>query len=165
MPFRAINPNPHIYDPEDGLPQHLKHTPVYAMPYQDFDGGNGRQGNDVRFVSVGLFQDDEETVSIKIMRHSRERWSRQAEELPVHRVIDMTLFLAKVLFDSERHMISIDKETFQNQGSDMVIDREERTPDEIEAFESYLAQDRTTLRARFSKLLAVLEDLRGREII
>jgi hypothetical protein len=78
----------------------LDHKPVYALPYEHFDGIYDGD-TDVRYISIGMAQYDQDHVSIKTMRHIGTKWTRQAEELPLHRVIDMTLFLAKTLFDCQ----------------------------------------------------------------
>src|SRR5688572_20322419 len=97
------------------LPQHLQHKPVWALAYEHFDGfyiGN----TDLKWVTIGLAQWDHTEVGIKTMRFSGAKWSRQSEELPVHRVIDMTLFAAKAFFDvSETGAITIPAATFMNQ--------------------------------------------------
>ena len=95
------------------LPEHLGHKSVYAMPYQDFDGIYAGD-TDIRYLSVGLAQYDATKVSVKTMRHTGAKWSRQAEELPVHRIIDMTTFLAMVLCDFEEGSLTIPAGTFEN---------------------------------------------------
>ena len=109
------------FRPDQALPQHLGHIPVYATPYQWFDGIYPNGETDIRYLSVGLAQYDENHVSIKAMRHTGEKWTRMAEELPLHRPVDMTIFLAKVLFDTHNESIELPKETFENQSVEISI--------------------------------------------
>ncbi|MCX5896128.1 MAG: DUF6530 family protein, partial [Proteobacteria bacterium] len=84
MPY-STKPNTTTYDPRKELPLHLDHKPVYALPYEHFDYV---EDTDARFISIGLAQYDPDDVSIKVFRHTGEKWTRQSEELPLHRVID-----------------------------------------------------------------------------
>src|SRR3990172_4625209 len=97
MPY-STEPPTEEYKPAEELPQHLDHKPVYALPYQHFDGIYA-DDTDTKFISVGLSQWNADEVSVKAMRYTGEKWSRLAEELPLHRLIDMTIFLAKVLLN------------------------------------------------------------------
>ena len=110
MPF-ATDPSATSYSPSQPLPQHLDHKPVYALPYEHFDGVSA-DSTDVRYISVGVAQYNPDEVSIKVMRHTGAKWTRQAEELPLHRVVDMTLFLAKALFDRHNDAVTIPPNTF-----------------------------------------------------
>jgi len=78
MPYTPLNE----FDPSQVLPQHLQHKPVYALPYQSFDGPF-IDSTDMRYISVGIAQYDSEDVSVKTMRHVGGKWTRQAEELPL----------------------------------------------------------------------------------
>jgi len=52
MPFSSTNP---LYKTSNPLPQHLDHKPVYALPYQHFDGIYSKK-TDIRYISVGVAQ-------------------------------------------------------------------------------------------------------------
>ena len=122
-----LTPNNAAFQPAIPLPQHLDHKPVYAMPYQWFDGIHANGETDARYVSVGIAQYDHDHVSIKAMRHTGEKWTRMAEELPLHRPIDMTIFLAKVLFDSQNGSIEVPVGTLVNQSVKIVNGAEKGT--------------------------------------
>jgi len=47
MPFSSTNP---LYKTSNPLPQHLDHKPVYALPYQHFDGIYSKK-TDIRYTS------------------------------------------------------------------------------------------------------------------
>lgn len=176
MSYSVTNPSTTAYDPEHKLPQHLDHKPVYALPYQHFDGIHA--GKDARYISVGISQNDSKEVSIKIMRHTSAtgtggRWSRQAEELPLHRPIDMTLFLVKVIFDSAKEgsidipeNVFIPKNVFKNQNSDIKITKERRSVSEMDSYEKFLlgnnSKNSNELKEHFNKLRDVLNGLKCR---
>ena len=148
------------YSPTQTLPQHLDHKPVYALPYEHFDGmyaGN----TDMRYISVGIAQYDQDHVSIKTMRHTGNKWTRQAEELPLHRVVDMTLFLAKALFDCPDGRVTIPANTFQNQNSTICVSREEqRSYGEMASYNAFLDQHADDLKERLRTLAKILNDLK-----
>lgn len=160
MPFSTHPINP-AYQPTQPLPRHLDHRPVFALPYQAFDGpwaGN----TDVQYISVGIAQYDPDDVSVKIMRHTGSKWTRQAEELPLHRPIDMTLFLAKAIFDSPQDTIDAPKGTLLNQASDMVITKEQLNIGEQASYNAATARNSPIVKDRLNALLTVLNDLKAR---
>jgi hypothetical protein len=163
MPY-TMNPPNAAYCPSEALPQHLAHKPIYAFPYEQFDGicvGD----TDVRYISIGIAQYDNESISIKAMRCPGGRWARQAEELPLHRVIDMTLFLAKVLFETQNETVKIPKETFFNQESDISVRKESRSYGELATYKAFLEENRQLLKERFNALRNVLDGLAERGIL
>jgi hypothetical protein len=50
---------------------------------------------DAKALSIGSAQYDENKLSLKVWRYVEDRWSRQSEELPIYRNLDLSiLFLA-----------------------------------------------------------------------
>lgn len=159
-----LTPDNEAFHPALPLPQHLDHKPVYATPYQRFDGIHANDETDIRYVSVGIAQYDHDHVSIKAMRHTGEKWSRMAEELPLHRPVDMTIFLAKVLFDSQNGSIELPVGTFNNQSVKITIEQEEaRTPGELGRYNLFLATHAELYKKRFNELFTVLSKLKDSE--
>jgi hypothetical protein len=158
MPY-SITPASPTYSPSQPLPQRLDHKPVYAMPYEHFDGVSPAN-TDVRYISIGMAQYDQDDVSIKTMRHTGTKWTRQAEELPVHRIIDMTVFLAKALFDCQNGNVTIPAGTFLNQTADLHISSEQRTYGERASYIAFLQQNSSVLKGRLRALAKILDDLR-----
>jgi len=74
------------------IPTTLKHKPVIVVEnYGEVDGKRA-YGSDAQGLSIGLAQwNDRGSVeaSAKVWRHTGEKWSRQSEELPLHRVLDL----------------------------------------------------------------------------
>ncbi|HVF70041.1 MAG TPA: DUF6530 family protein [Chthoniobacterales bacterium] len=160
MPFNTIPRTPSV-TPRHALPQHLDHTPVFALPYDAFDGPFAGS-TDVQYLSVGLAQYDPYDASIKTMRHTGTKWTRQAEELPLHRPVDMTLFLAKVMFDAPGGTVDLPHGTLHNQTCDVVVTEENRTPGERSTFNTALNNHRPIVLQRLNALRDVLNDLKGR---
>lgn len=75
------------------IPRHLKHTPILEVPnYGLIDGPYIPCETDIKGLSIGIahWGNPEWTdISAKVWRHTGKKWSRQAEELPIHRVIDL----------------------------------------------------------------------------
>ena len=80
------------------IPTHLKHKPVICAEGYDRIDGNYAGSSDAKGLSLGLAQWNDRgkvDISAKIWRHSGEKWSRQSEEMPMHRVLDLTLMICK----------------------------------------------------------------------
>lgn len=80
------------------IPTYLKHKPVFCV--EDYERVDGKYANDsdAKGISLGLAQWNDRgkvDVSAKIWRHTGEKWSRQSEELPLHRVIDMAILVCE----------------------------------------------------------------------
>ena len=76
------------------IPTHLKHKPVLEVANYDQLDGPYRTKTEAKGLSVGLAQWNEPgctEISAKVWRNTGEKWSRQSEELPLHRVIDLAL--------------------------------------------------------------------------
>lgn len=147
-------------NPKDDLPQHLGHKPIYAMPYQFFDG-SPKGNTDSRYLSVGLAQWNQNDVSIKVMRHTGARWTRQAEELPLNRAIDMTLFLAHVLANSKGEVVHMKPGTFDDQNEELTSKRDaNRSVPEVAQFDTFMDQHGDHLKQRLNALADLLTELR-----
>lgn len=157
MPY-TTNPTTGAHTPTMPLPQHLAHKPVYAIPYEDFDGIYAAS-TDARYLSIGIAQYNDEEVSMKVLRHTGAQWSPQAEELPIHRPIDMALFLAKVIFGAPGARVDVPAGTFLDQSNDIEITPEHRSLDQLREYEDFLRRHRDLYRERFKALLQVLKHL------
>lgn len=158
MPY-LTNPHTNTYNPSQPLPQHLDHKPVYALPYECFDGIHANN-TDMRYISIGIAQYDADHVSIKTMRHTGSKWTRQAEEIPLHRSIDMTLFLAKAIFDVNNSAVDMPSGTLINQTSNITITQEQRRYGELASYNAFLSQNRKLLQDRLNSLRDVLNTLK-----
>ncbi len=79
------------------IPTTLKHKPVIVV--KDYNEIDGRINNsDAKGLSLGLAQWNDRgkvDVSAKIWRHTGKKWSRQSEEMPLHRVIDLAILICR----------------------------------------------------------------------
>ena len=158
MPY-TTEPSSTNYTPLVPLPQHLAHKPVYSLPYEQFDGIYAGD-TDTYYISVGLSQWNPDEVSVKTMRYPRGKWTRQAEEMPLHRAIDITLFLAKVVFDQRHGIVNIPSETFLNQDADISITPETRGYGEMSSYNAFLNEHSGLLKDRLNALADVLNFLK-----
>ena len=85
-------------------PKNLHHKPIMSVnDYDKIDAFN-TNNTDVVALSIGRAQYDIQQISLKVSRHSDEKWSRQSEELPIHRNLDLSiLFLAALSTDTTAH--------------------------------------------------------------
>jgi len=79
------------------IPKHLKHKPIIVV--KDYDKIDGHYANetDAFFLSLGEAQYDHKEISAKVLRNTKGKWSRQSEELPLHRVLDLAILIASTL--------------------------------------------------------------------
>ncbi len=80
------------------IPTSLKHKPVIVVNNYEHVDGKVANESDAKGLSIGLAQwNDRGSVeaSAKVWRHTGEKWSRQSEELPLHRVLDLALLVCR----------------------------------------------------------------------
>ncbi len=80
------------------IPIHLKHKPVIQIDnYENIDGKYAYH-TDAKGLTLGLAQWNDRgkiDISAKVWRYSGEKWSRQSEELPIHRVLDLAILICQ----------------------------------------------------------------------
>lgn len=155
------------------IPTTLKHKPVVTVEHYDRIDGRSANHSDAKGLSLGLAQWNdrgEVDISAKIWRHSGVRWSRQSEEMPLHRVLDLAIMIAKTC--------AYFKEAYRIKGyydpSDPVISQIElqgaQAPvsictgndmigKDIELFLNVLGRDGERLGERFRMLADALDEL------
>ena len=82
------------------IPNHLSHKPILKL--EDYSKLDGRFANqtDAEGLSIGLAQWSnaaEMDLSAKVWRYTGKKWSRQSEELPLHRVLDLASLLCAAM--------------------------------------------------------------------
>ena len=80
------------------IPKTLKHKPVIVT--EDYENIDGRKAynTDANGLSLGLAQWNDRgklDISAKVWRYTGEKWSRQSEELPMHRVLDLAILTCR----------------------------------------------------------------------
>ena len=138
-------------------PLYLKHKPIYMLPYQPFDGCYAGD-NDAQYLSIGLAQwrldlNDPDAISAKVWRYdnNNNKWHRNSEELPLHRVIDLCIFLTATLFGKDKTSVTFQAGRFKNQKEAIELNMLENIP---ESFES----EKDAIRERLNELCRVLKE-------
>lgn len=80
------------------IPTSLKHKPVIVVEnYKNVDGKYIDDPNsNAEGLSLGLAQWMDRgkiDISAKVWRYTNHKWSRQSEEIPLHRVLDMAILI------------------------------------------------------------------------
>lgn len=128
------------------IPTHLKHKPIIVVnDYEKIDSIYANN-SDVRALSIGEAQYDNKQISLKVWRHTGKKWSRQNEEIPIHRNIDLTILLiGSLLTDiSSKYPTTSLREEIINETK--VID-----------IQNYFKQNENSLKPRLEELKSVLD--------
>jgi hypothetical protein len=155
------------------IPTTLKHKPVIVSEdYEKVDGRYAYQ-SDAKGLSLGLAQWNDRgkvDISAKVWRHTGEKWSRQSEELPMHRVLDLAILICQTkkyfqeayrynkLYDPEQPLI----ERVGLQGDAMsvaVCTDNEMIDEDIELFSQALAKDDELISERLFVLARILKEM------
>ena len=78
-------------------PKNLKHKPIISVNDYHKNDGHYSEGTDAKALSIGYSQYDNKEISLKVWRRPNGKWSRQSEELPLHRNIDLNILLLGAL--------------------------------------------------------------------
>lgn len=155
------------------IPTTLKHKPVIVSEnYENIDGRNA-YGSDAKGLSLGLAQWNDRgkvDISAKVWRYTGEKWSRQSEELPLHRVIDLAILICRAklhfkeayryekLYDPEH--TTIDRVGLQGDAMTVSICTDNPMIDEdIRLFAQVLSQDDEMISERLRTLSSILKEL------
>lgn len=155
------------------IPTQLKHKPVITVEnYENVDGRNAYH-SDAQGLSVGLAQWNDRgrvDISAKVWRYTGEKWSRQSEELPMHRVIDLAILICRAkqyiseayryekLYDSQNPVI--DRIGMQGDAMTVSVCTENPMIDEdIALFAQALNQEDELLSERLNVLGAMLQEM------
>ena len=80
------------------IPTNLKHKPVIVSDNYENVDGRYAYNTDAKGLSLGLAQWNDRgkvDISAKVWRYTGEKWSRQSEELPLHRVLDLAILVCR----------------------------------------------------------------------
>lgn len=81
-------------------PTHLTHKPITAIDNYSQHDGIYKHHTDAQSLSIGEAQYNREEISAKVFRYVNGKWSRQSEELPLHRVFDLSITALKSILMS-----------------------------------------------------------------
>lgn len=155
------------------IPTHLKHKPVIvAENYANIDGRNAYH-TDAQGLSLGLAQWNDRgkvDISAKVWRHTGGKWSRQSEELPLHRVLDLAILVCESqlhfkeayrydhLYDEENPVIK----RIGLQGDAMTVEvctENEQIEEDIKLFNQALSADGELIGERLRTLSHILKEM------
>jgi hypothetical protein len=155
------------------IPVVLKHKPVIVSEGYDRIDGRLSSDTDAKGLSLGLAQWNDRgrvDISAKVWRHTGEKWSRQSEELPLHRVLDLAILIcrAKLYFAQRYYKRDSDYPKFPTieriglQGDAMNVSicvDNEHIDEDMNLFDDCLHQDDEILSERLKTLSSLLKQL------
>lgn len=155
------------------IPTTLKHKPVIVSENYENVDGRYAYNSDAKGISLGLAQWNDRgkvDVSAKVWRYTGEKWSRQSEELPLHRVIDLAILICRAklhfrdayrfdkLYDPSNPVI--DRVGLQGDAMTVAVCTEnEKIDEDIRLFDQALRNDDELIGERLSTLARILKDM------
>jgi len=155
------------------IPTTLKHKPVIVSENYEQVDGRYAYHSDAKGLSLGLAQWNERgkvEISAKVWRYTGEKWSRQSEELPLHRVLDLAILVCRAklhfreayryekLYDPEKPVI--DRIGLQGDAMTVAVCTEnEKLEEDIKLFSQALSQDDELISERLRILAAILKEM------
>jgi hypothetical protein len=155
------------------IPTNLKHKPVIVSEnYENVDGRKA-YNSDAKGLSLGLAQWNDRgnlDISAKVWRYTGEKWSRQSEELPMHRVLDLAILICRTTLyfqDAYRHPKLYDPDNpmidrIGLQGDAMSVSVCEDNPmidGDIKLFSQVLSDDGEIIGERLRTLSRLLKEM------
>jgi hypothetical protein len=155
------------------IPTILKHKPVIVTEnYENVDGRNA-YNSDAKGLSLGLAQWNDRgkvDISAKVWRYTGEKWSRQSEELPLHRVLDLAILVCRAILyfrEAYRYKNLYDPNNPQIdrvglQGDAMTVEvctDNEKIDEDIKLFNQVLSNDGEIIGERLRTLSSILKEM------
>lgn len=154
------------------IPSTLKHKPVIISENYENVDGRYAYNTDAKGISLGLAQWNDRgkvDISAKVWRYTGAKWSRQSEELPLHRVLDLAIFICRTrayfceeayrhekLYDPQKPQI--DRIGLQGDAMTMSVCTENPKLDEdIKLFQQALSNDDELIGERLQTLSEILK--------
>lgn len=155
------------------IPTTLKHKPVIVSEnYENVDGRSAYH-SDAKGLSLGLAQWNDRgkvDISAKVWRYTGEKWSRQSEELPLHRVLDLAILICRVqayfreayryekLYNPENPLI--DRVGLQGDAMTVAVCTDnEKIEEDLQLFRQALSNDDELLGERLQTLARILNEM------
>ncbi len=155
------------------IPTTLKHKPVVVCEnYEQIDGRYAMK-TDAKGLSLGLAQWNDRgkvEISAKVWRYTGNKWSRQSEEMPLHRVLDLAILVCRaqqhfaeayrfpLLYDEKKPLI--DRIALQGDAMSVEVCRSnEHLDEDIKLFSLALGEDGELLGERLRRLADILHQM------
>ena len=129
-------------------PKHLSHKPIVSVNDYDKKDAIYAGNTDAKALSLGKAQYDSKQISLKVWRHTGEKWSRQSEELPIHRNLDLTILFLTVLLQNKSHQCP---KSILNE----VIDKN----NDVQMIMDYFVENKKYLEPRLSEMKRLLKEI------
>lgn len=155
------------------IPTTLKHKPVIVSENYENVDGRYAYNSDAKGLSLGLAQWNDRgkvDVSAKVWRYTGEKWSRQSEEMPLHRVLDLAILICRAklhfreaykyekLYDPENPVI--DRVGLQGDAMTVsVCTDNEKIDEDIKLFSQVLSEDDELMGERLRTLSRILKEM------
>jgi hypothetical protein len=155
------------------IPTTLQHKPVIISDnYENIDGRYA-YNSDAKGLSLGLAQWNDRgkvDISAKVWRYTGVKWSRQSEELPLHRVLDLAILICRAklhfkeayrlekLYDPGKPVI--DRVGLQGDAMTVAVCTDnEKINEDIKLFSQVLSNDDELLSERLRTLSRMLKEM------
>jgi hypothetical protein len=155
------------------IPTALKHKPVIVCENYENVDGRSAYNSEAKGLSLGLAQWNDRgkvDISAKVWRYTGEKWSRQSEEMPLHRVLDLAILLCRAklhfreayryekLYDTENQVI--DRIGLQGDAMTVAVCTDnEKIEQDIALFSQALSNDDEILGERLIILARILKEM------
>ncbi len=155
------------------IPTTLKHKPVIVSENYENVDGRYAYNTDAKGLSLGLAQWNDRgkvDISAKVWRYTGEKWSRQSEELPLHRVLDLAILVCRTklhfreayryekLYDPEKPVI--DRVGLQGDAMTVAVCTDnEKIDEDIKLFRQALESDDELIGERLRTLSRILKEM------
>lgn len=125
------------------IPMYLAHKPIIACDYSVYTNAD----DDAKYLSIGHGQYDFNSASVKIFRHTGEKWSRQSEELPINRVGDLALLLLSAM-----------KKVYNPNSDTTILNEEVLKEEELDFLRDEFESNKERLKGSFLEIKRLLNE-------
>jgi hypothetical protein len=155
------------------IPTTLKHKPVIISENYENVDGRYAYNTDAKGLSLGLAQWNDRgkvDISAKVWRYTGEKWSRQSEELPLHRVLDLAILVCRAeqhfreayryekLYDTKNPVI--DRVGLQGDAMTVAVCTDnDKIDEDIKLFSQALSNDDELIGERLRTLSRILKEM------
>jgi hypothetical protein len=155
------------------IPTTLKHKPVIVSENYENVDGRYAYNTDAKGLSLGLAQWNDRgkvDISAKVWRYTGEKWSRQSEELPLHRVLDLAILVCRAklhfreayryekLYDTQNPVI--DRVGLQGDAMTVAVCTDnDKIDEDMKLFRQALSDDDELIGERLRTLSRILKEM------
>ncbi len=128
-------------------PTHLTHKPIIVVNDYDTKDGMFAGNTDAKALSIGRAQYNETEIAAKIFRHTGSMWSRQSEEMPIHRTLDLTILILASMADrtAENSITSLEENIV--------------SPEQFQEITRYYEKNKEVLQPRLLEMKKLLDTI------